>query len=222
MPQYDFYCDTCRLKYTRYLSFAEFDTKRDTQRCQCCEGTLVPAMNCPTFIGRKKPGSAKRPRVRCVESGPGGFMANSTENDGFLNNRQRQMAKAIARKAGVSTAGKKWFPQLTRDGHPMDPLAWCADSAEVAAKVQALGRSCTGAFEVKGVVKDEIYARAESQRDNYRVAPDLVQPEVNAEIKERLGGKATTNQRRELTEKYVEIHSGTKPKKRIKSLSRGV
>lgn len=131
------------------------------------------------------------------------FMAGL--DDGLPDERSRKLAHQKARAAGVNISGAKFHPGLCRRGVPFDPQAWYRDEAEVKQKVERLGRCVEGSVNHRSSIRDCDLAAVDRP---YRVADEVVKPEVDLEIKEVYGGKVTPQKRKELTEKYVEQHSG--------------
>lgn len=208
MPRYQFVCPKCRRETERMLGFEEFDRLKTRQRCECggvLQHEAFTDRTTPVFIGRKKPGSPRRPRVRGFESGPTGFMKRSQENDGCTSAAQRKSLARNATAEGVNVAGGVFVPGLCRRGKTNDPYAVVHSLGEAVAKAEQLGRCVEGAVNYESSVRDEHLARTEQP---YRCSPDLVRQEVEREIREKHGGKVTKTRRRDIVEKHIAVHSG--------------
>lgn len=100
-------------------------------------------------------------------------------------------ARQKAEKAGVSTAGKFYEPQVAEEVG--DPKAWFSDSSELKKRCEQIGATARGAFTVKQPV------RGPAQRT--KLAPDLVEHYVNQELSKNPSLKK--KKRQELREKVI-------------------
>lgn len=82
----------------------------------------------------------------------------------------RQHHEAMAREAGVSTAGKVYMPGLARQNMPGDPNAWVTDHSEFKRKLEARGDGWSDGTQVVKA-RDNQFEPA----PNIDVAPDLVE-----------------------------------------------
>lgn len=188
MPVYEFDCLTCNRRTERFIRLAELDALRDAQRCEVCESPLKKVFSLATLRTDTQ------------------FLAGSHNDDGFgRDDWSRRQARAKAALAGVNIAGKKFHPGLCRPGELFDPYAWYDSKAEVVRKAEAQGKCVHGAIEHESPIRD---ADLKANEEPYRVSPDCVQTEVDQEIKQVHGGTVTPKQRREIVEKFVDIHSG--------------
>jgi len=187
MPLYEFECPKCGAKDERVISLANFDTMKDTQKCDC-GAKMKKLISTPMVIGTDTQ------------------LFLSKSDDGFGNdNAGRQAAKKKAAAAGVPTAGKTFVPGLCRRKVPYDPSAWVSDKAEVVAKAEKLGRCVEGSISHHTPVRDKDYARIEAP---YRVSKETIMPEVQLDNRRKYGGKATKQQIDNLIQEKIEIHSG--------------
>lgn len=157
MPLYEYQCEDCGKRLELVQSVADMEREKNRLRC-VCEGRLKKLVSVPAAI-RGTYSDFWRDR-----------------DDGFRgNDKFRKRAYARARKAGVSTAGKTFIPQLCRDGVPFDPLAWVSDQSDVKARCAALNLSANGNVKHK--------ARPIEQKPQpYRVAEHVVEQHVTQRI----------------------------------------
>ena len=106
---------------------------------------------------------------------------------------------AKATKAGINPTGKHYNGLLAR--FPGDPEALVSDRSDIrrVAEKRGLGVEC-------GPVKTKM-REAPPDEEPYRVAPDIVEREVNRQIKEA-GEKPTPTEHAELTAKTTDRLSG--------------
>ena len=148
--------------------------------CPVCEGKLQWQFPCPNLHTDTT------------------WLAN--RDDGFgADNTSRQRAYAKARAAGVNPVGKVYCPSLCRPGVPLDPEAWVTGKADV----KRVCRKNNWSSPEMGVKADKI---AEDPGP-YRVAPDIVQNEVER-IEYETGGDLTAKERKELPEATAERLAG--------------
>jgi hypothetical protein len=116
------------------------------------------------------------------------FMSGSHEQDGLgQNTPRRKRAMALARRFGVSTAGR-YCPQLAR--YPGDPRAWIHGKEDVRRICREDGKGC----EDLGVPLPEV----DNTPKPYEVADDLVEREVSRIVTEEAGGDVTPKERADL------------------------
>ena len=127
------------------------------------------------------------------------FMAG--RDDGFgKDERSRRQAYANAKRLGIDTTGKTWFPSLARKGRGLgrDPDAWVGQ-AEGRGHIKRVCRknnwSCEGSVKHKmrleGPSPDEV---------PYRPAESIVRTKVEDIIDKDYGGHISPKKREELTE----------------------
>lgn len=128
-------------------------------------------------------------------------------DDGFGNDRfSRAMARQRAKAAGISTAGKTFFPGMARLGHPFDPEAWISHAdprGEIAARCRERGTGCTGTINVKGAEPGP-----NPNEGPYVVAEDIVQEEVDQIVSTEHEDHITPEKRSDLVEATRERLSG--------------
>jgi len=186
MHLYTYYCPRCDVFLER---FATIETMH-LQECDVCGAHLEKRISVPARLNTDTD-----------------FMAGAgVASDGLPDQQSRKIAYAKAKKAGVNISGKRWHPGLCRRGVTFDPEAWYGDRAEVIQKADRLGRCVEGSINHVSPIRDEHLAKAEAP---YRPSASAVQPEVNREIQQEHGGRATREKRRELTEKYRDRYAGT-------------
>lgn len=203
MPLHDYTCKKCKETDERYVRFADMN---QDQRCEC-GGVMERQFNfAPYFAGRQKPKSMSRPTIRGMDSGPGGLLTGNVMR-GCGSNAQLSRLKKNLAKEGRSLGGDFFVPGLCRKGVQEDPHAVCSDWSEAAQKAEALGRCLETADGLlyESTVRDEHLAKTEGP---YRCSEKVVQPDVNREVKEKHGGKVSSSKRKEITEKFVDLHSG--------------
>jgi putative FmdB family regulatory protein len=188
MPVYEFTCPQCGVYDERYIRLADLEAQKDKQLCPNCEALMVKKFSIPIL----KTDTA--------------FMAGSHIDDGLPDDASRKIAYAKARAAGVNVSGKRFQPGLCPTGDMFSPKAWCGDRAEIKRKAEELGRDVDGAVTHRSSIRDEHYAKLEKP---YRVAPHVVMPYVEKEIKEVHGGKVDAKTKRDIIEKHRDRHSGS-------------
>jgi putative FmdB family regulatory protein len=202
VPYHDYVCKKCGETTERYFRFSELD---EQHKCEC-GGKLDRQFNfCPYFKGRQKPKSMSRPQIRGMDSGPGGFMSGRTENNGCGSRAQAERLQKKLAANGMSLGGGVFVPGLCRKGIQEDPYAVCHSKEEIVQKAEQLGRCIEGEIEYRPSIHDELFAKAEAP---YRCSEKVVQPDVQAEIKRKHGGKVSASKKREITERMIEKHSG--------------
>jgi hypothetical protein len=166
------------------------EATKDSQFCRLCEGRLTKRMSVPSL------------RTSTT------FMSGQHEDDGFgTDDRSRKLARAKAEAMGVNISGKKYHPGLCRKGVPLDPQAWYGDESEVRKKAAAKGCNVHGSIEMETSVPDYLLKKAAQP---YQCSRATVQPDVDREVKEVHGGKATKKQRDNLYRKFQAKHSGSR------------
>lgn len=166
-------CWKCKL----YRIRAEHDQQDQlTLKCPRCRVTLLQT--------RRAPG------VQTDST----FMSGSHVDDGWGNdNASRMAARAAARAAGVNPEGKKYLPGLAKKR--FDPAAWVSGKGDVIRRCKEEGWGCNGSVSVAAPTLDE----PNPLEKPYRVAPHLVEREVNRIVAER-NGDVTPRERAELVE----------------------
>ncbi len=124
------------------------------------------------------------------------FMTGCHVDDG-LNPQNRVGHLAKARAAGVSTAGKRYIPQMAH--YHGDPGAWVGGRQDVKDHCERSGDGCEG-----GGVGMTIPAREQPPEPEMpAVAPDIVNEEVVRIIREEAGGTLPTRELPDLKEKVA-------------------
>ncbi len=96
--------------------------------------------------------------------------ANSKSLDGGdLAAPVRQHHEAMARAAGVSTAGKVYMPGLARQNMPGDPMAWVSDHSEFKRRLEDRGDGWSDGTQVVKPRNDF------APGPDIEVAPDLIE-----------------------------------------------
>ena len=122
-------------------------------------------------------------------------------DDGFgKDERGRKQAYANARRLGIDTTGKSWFPSLARKGRGLgrDPDAWVGRKegrGHIKKVCQKRNWNCEGSvnhkMRVDGPGPEDV---------PYRPAEDIVQREVETIVEKEHGGHIGPKKREELTE----------------------
>jgi len=131
-----------------------------------------------------------------------------SDDDGFgTDETTRRIAHAQAQAAGISTAGKKYSPQLARGGLKFkDPLAWYGCPEDVRRAVQARGLG----VEFSSTLAADVPCPGRTEEPApYRVADDLV--EARVDDLEADHGQFTPSERAKVTEQVREQMSPTVP-----------
>jgi predicted nucleic acid-binding Zn ribbon protein len=191
MPTYTFLCNDCHAADDRFMSVAEMEANRNTQRCQRCEGTMCKLISVPAIVGTD---------TRFFRGHDDGL-----KNDQFTRNILRKRAAQL----DMSISGKKYFPQLCRKGKTMDPFACCGDIAEVKQKLAILGRGAEGSINVK------VPEREPEPEKPYRVAEDIVIKETRAVARQRGLKDLTPREKQVLKE---EVRTRISPRKAVATL----
>jgi len=128
------------------------------------------------------------------------FMAN--RDDGFgKDERSRKVAYANARRLGIDTAGKSWFPGLARKGKGLgrDPDAWVGQKegrGHIKKVCEKRNWNCEGS------VNHKMRLDGPGPGDKpYTPAEDIVQRKVDDIVEKEHEGHITPKKRKELTEK---------------------
>ena len=102
--------------------------------------------------------------------------------------------KRKAEAAGVSVNGKHYYSQLAT--HPGDPEAWCGSADDAMAAARRKGMS----LEINGRTHDFRQQYDDTPDDEpYEVAPDILNREVNDQIKQE-GGNVSKKRRQQIEE----------------------
>lgn len=134
------------------------------------------------------------------------FMSGSHIDDG-LNAQNRDHHLARARAAGVSTAGKRFIPQMVPEGDWGSPEAWVGGRQDVKDHCERTGDGCEG-----GGVGMTVPAREQPPEPEMpAVAPDIVTEEVVRIVREEAGGTLPTRELRDLKEKVAADLAPPKP-----------
>ena len=142
-----------------------------------------------------KPG--KVPGIRTSKR----FRARYGSDDGFgKDQRARRYARRRAAAAGVSTAGKRYEPQLA--DYLGDPRAWIDGPDDIKRICRKRGWACDGAVSVAAPKYVDV-----PDDKPYRVAEDLVQKHVRRGIVEQ-GLRPTPKQHGEMLEAARERLAG--------------
>ena len=54
MPQYDYSCQKCKKRFTKFLTISEYDHQRDTMKCPRCRSKRVERRWATFFAGTSK------------------------------------------------------------------------------------------------------------------------------------------------------------------------
>jgi len=168
MPNYDYECTACKRRCDILETIAEMEATRNSKRCQACESPLRKLFGAPALITETR------------------FFARLGGDDGFGNNKlSRQLAHIRAERDGISTAGKRFFPELN---------AWCGDASELrhAAKDAGVGIANHG---ISAPAPDVV----EVERP-YRVSDKIVEREVQEIVDREHGGSISHSQLSKLTD----------------------
>jgi hypothetical protein len=123
-----------------------------------------------------------------------GEMIAPTTDDGFKNDRMRKVYKKNAAKAGISTVGKRYMPELANTPGGLDAEAWVPvteQRSHITNVLKKRGWSSEGRIEVKGS-----QGRDAPLRENYEPAPDIVERETNKEL-QLMGARTPTKKLKE-------------------------
>lgn len=105
--------------------------------------------------------------------------------------------KRKAEAAGVSTSGKHYYGQVA--DKPGDPEAWCGSADDAIAAARRKGML----IEINGRTYDFRRKYDDTPDDSYRVADDIVEREVAAQVNQE-GGRVSAKRRREIEEEVRE------------------
>ena len=176
MPTYLYQCRDCSRTEERYMTIAEMEAGRDRQRCSACEGALVKLFTPVAVTGTD---------TQIIGT-----------DDGFGNdNRSRQIFRRKCAAAGVPITGK-YYPQLCRDGHTLDPEAQASTTGEIKRKLQAMGRGCV---EGSTAIRCKVPEQPPEPDRPYTVASDIVEKATRERIRKQ-GLRLTPSQRKKLRE----------------------
>jgi putative FmdB family regulatory protein len=165
MPNYEYKCTGCGVIREISETIAEMEASRDSKRCIACESPMTKLFSCPTLFTETA------------------FFSKRGEDDGFAKDeRGRRMAKSIAQRAGVSTAGKVFMPSLCRQGRVFDPQAWVGDTSDIRRAANAAN------VNVKGSCVNVQQPPMATEMRPYRVADDIVERKVDETIEKQHGG----------------------------------
>lgn len=125
------------------------------------------------------------------------FMLGSHIDDG-LNAQNRAHHLARARAAGVSTAGKRFIPQMVPEGDYGSPEAWVGGRQDVKDHCERTGDGCEGGIGMTVPAREQ-----PPEPEMPAVAPDIVNEEVVRIVREEAGGTLPTRELRDLKEKVA-------------------
>lgn len=137
-----------------------------------------------------------------------GVRTDSTFNKGRCNGNQFEKTpwlgdeyRRVAEAHGVNVTGKTYLSQLAE--FPGDPRAWVSSRGEVEALCLERGYSCDGAVSVKSEPR-----HCGDDGGPYRVAPDLIDREVDEILEENPGAdrEAVEERVRDLREGRINNH----------------
>jgi len=119
------------------------------------------------------------------------------DDDGFGRDEfARRNARAAARKAGVSTTGKRFFPGLCRKGMPHDPGAWQPTTRDaVRERAAKIGAKLEGSVNYTPPDWNDHGSDAKP----YQVADSVVHTEMDCLLKDHKG-KISPKERKQLME----------------------
>ena len=190
MPIYKYQCLDCGNRSERLETYAEMLLHRETLRCNRCEGKLKYVFGVPAIV-------TESTFIAPLGDGFG-------DTPGARKHRRRALAKAKA--AGVSTAGKVYFPQLCRPGVPCDPMAWIPAAnarAEIRKRCEQMNYAAEGDISVKQ--REPLVDPFEGP---YKVDDKIVEKEVDKIVAKEYGDKVSEKKRQELIEATSERLSG--------------
>jgi len=174
MPLYEYQCTACGAVAEMFRPIAQ---RNDPAFCAKCEGSMQKIFSTPTLFTETA------------------FFGRRGSDDGFgHDNRSRIIARAKARRAGVSTEGKVFMPQLCRKGKPFDPQAWVGDVSDIKRAAAAAN------VNVKGSIVNIKQPKMAVEMRPYRVADDIVDRKVQDAIADNYGGKVDDKTYRTLKE----------------------
>jgi putative FmdB family regulatory protein len=110
------------------------------------------------------------------------FLAKDAQGGSQFSDKTRQHMLDMARRAGVSTDGKAYMPEIAR--FPGDPEAWVQSTDEIKSVIERRGWAAEGDINVK--------AEAKAPKPDVPLAPDLVAEKVETILEDRLGPDFTT------------------------------
>lgn len=156
MPLYEYQCDNCRKPFEIMKGMYQADR---VESCPACghEGTRVYG-------------------VAGIQTS-NTFLAKHAQGGDQFSDKTRQHMLDAARRAGVSTDGKAYMPQIAR--FPGDPEAWVQSTDEAKAVLERRGWSAEGDITVK--------AEPKAAKPDVPLAPDLVAEKVELKLEEQLG-----------------------------------
>lgn len=166
----------------------------------------VPCPRCgKPMHAKRKDHSKPFNGVPTVIGGDVSFMRNFGSDDGFgKDERSRRIALRKARAAGVSTAGKKFVPDLVPHRQPFHPFGWVADTNEVIAKCKNRNLDCEGLVNHKAYIVD----KPSPDEVPYHVDPALVEKDVQRVNREVFGGRMSDNEKKHLREDLATRYDG--------------
>lgn len=130
------------------------------------------------------------------------FMSGSHVDDGFgTDNRSRQYALALARKAGVSTAGRRYCPSLAR--YKGDPRAWVDGRGHVKDVCIAEGWGCEGDVNIPKPEDDA----PDPLEGKYEVADEVVDRHLKEQLA-KIGEPISATEQQDMRESLKSRLSG--------------
>ncbi len=187
MPLYDVECQHCGLMAEEYQSM---NTPQPT-KCTGCErvAAIRVILHAPAI------------RTDCS------FFKGGSESSLPRNDQLRRMYYAAAEKAGISTSGKRYMPELVRPGMAggIDPEAWVPEmegASYIKRTLRKRGWSSEGRVEVQPPQREIVETKTP-----YRPANDIVERCVNQEIA-REGLALTPSERRHLKTETAKTLAG--------------
>lgn len=188
MPTYRYACSECDARLELLQTVDEMESCRDRLRCQQCEAPMRFTFPTPHLQTNNE------------------FVAGWGDGFGDKVSGARTQAHRAARRAGVNPHGKTYCPGLCAPGVPNDPAAWVPhDDAKgyVEKRCRELNYGCEGMVNVA-----QRKPESDPHDKPYRVAPDLVDREVERVLETEHGGKIDAQKRSELTKATAERLAG--------------
>jgi len=167
MPVYEYRCKDCGFVHEITETIAQMESTRDSKHCSKCEGKLEKMFSRQVLFTETRYFADLRRRA----------------GDGFDDDeKSRKKAKEIARRAGVSTEGKTFFPHMCRPGEQFSPTAWVGDAADLRNAAIAAGVGVNSK-----ICKVPAVEKATVERP-YQVADDIVERETQMIVDDNFGG----------------------------------